>query len=500
MKKTSIFLAFATLLVSCGKSIPTDFSTSGSAVEIFPDYTGVTVPANIAPTNFSIEKESQAYVTVLSSGNEKAVISGQKVKIPRRKWEKLTQGDRIDVTIYTKDNGKWTAFAPFQIKVSHDLIDQFISYRALPSASVESYEKLALYQRDLTSYREKVIYSNQMIQTESSGQCVNCHSYKNYRTDNMQFHVRHYLGATVLVDGGKLRKLSTKTDSTITAAFYPCWHPTHDFIAYSNDKVHQSLHTLHHNRIEVLDEESDIILYNLRTNKISVIENDSDYLETYPAWSPDGKTLYYSSARYIAPYDRSRRDRIFLDKDSIQYNLLRKSFNPDTEEWGESEMVYNAVSHNKSVTWPRVSPDGRWLLANISQHSVFPINQSDADLCLIDLTNDSLRVLRDVSSTESESYHEWSSTGKWILFSTRREDGSRTRLYIAHFNGDGTFDKPFALPQRNPDFNREFLLAFNIGVFMIEPVSISPRQFARFIKNGPVEQVGYTSKKSLSAK
>ncbi len=495
MKKTTIYLALM-LLASCGKSIPTQFTASESAPAIFPDYAGSTVPCNIAPTNFTIDTKADDYVTVLSQGDNQVVIGGKKVIIPEKKWHKLTQGSSIDVTVYTKNGGKWSALKPFRINVSPDPIDQYISYRIIPSASVESYEKLTINQRDLTSYKEKVIYSNLMLQTESSGQCINCHSYKNWRTDNMQFHVRHYLGATILVDNGKLRKLNTKTDSTITAAFYPCWHPTHDYIAYSNDKVHQSLHTLDHNRIEVLDEESDIILYNIRTNQVSVVENDSNYMETYPAWSPDGKTLYYSSAKYIAPFDSRRRDRIFLDKDSIQYNLYRKPFNPDTEAWGESQLVYNAVAHNKSVTWPRVSPDGRWLLACISQHSVFPINQSDADLCLIDLSNDSLSVAATISSSESESYHDWSSTGKWVLFSTRREDGCRTRFYIAHFNGDGTFDKPFALPQRNPDFNREFLNAFNIGAFMIEPVTIKPREFAKFIKNGPLEKVGYTAKKT----
>lgn len=495
MKKTIIYLALA-LLASCGKSVPTQFTTSDSEPEIFPDFTNVTVPCNIAPTNFTIDTKADAYVTMLSQGNEKVVISGKKVIIPSGKWHRLTQGNRIDVTVYTRNDGNWTAMKPFAINVSADEIDRYISYRIIPSASVESYEKLTLNQRDLTTYKEKVIYSNLLVQTETYGQCINCHSYQNWHTDKMQFHVRHYLGATVLVDNGKLRKLSTKTDSTITAAFYPCWHPTHDYIAYSNDKVHQSLHTFHHNRIEVLDEESDIILYNLKTNKISVIENDSDYMETYPAWAPSGKMLYYVSAKYIAPRDNRRRDRIFLDKDSIQYSLYRKPFNPDTEAWGKSELVYDAPSHNTSVTWPRVSPDGRWLLACISQHSVFPINQSDADLCLVDLTNDSLTVAKSISSNESESYHEWSSTGKWVIFSTRREDGCRTRFYIAHFNGDGTFDKPFALPQRNPDFNREFLNAFNIGVFMVEPVSISPREFARFIKNGPLEQVGFESRKT----
>ena len=113
---------------------------------------------------------------------------------------------------------------------------------------------------------------------------------------------------------------------------------------------------------------------------------------------------------------------------------------------------------------------------------------------MIDLRNSTVRSLSELNSPEVESYHSWSSNGKWVIFSTRREDGAYTRLYIAHMEKDGTFSKPFALPQHDPDFNRTFLYSYNIPEFMKEPVRISPREFASFISSTQAIPVGYQQK------
>ena len=113
----------------------------------------------------------------------------------------------------------------------------------------------------------------------------------------------------------------------------------------------------------------------------------------------------------------------------------------------------------------------------------------------MDLKNNTVRNVTEINSPEVESYHSWSSNGKWVIFSTRREDGAYTRLYIAHMNGDGTFSKPFALPQRDPDFNREFLYSYNIPEFTVEPVKVSAKKLASFIKSVDASPVLFEQKK-----
>jgi len=492
MKKLSI-PALAMLFVACSPKAPATYSTTNSEPTIFPDYTDITIPCNIAPLNFIIEDQVDAYITVLKSTSGEVVIKGKEVRIPKSKWNKLTKASDITIQVYGCTGKQWTAYSPFKMTVS-DEIDPYISYRIIPVA-VESYEKLTIRERNLTNYNEKVIVSNTMIQDNSQGTCINCHYYKNWDSDNMMFHVRHYKGGTILVLDGKLHKVNMKTDSTISAGVYPSWHPTHDYIALSNNKTHQSVHAMSHDKLEVIDEENDIILYNTRDNTVSVIENDSSELECFPGWSADGRTLYYVSAHYEAPFGPDRKNQIFLDREKLHFNLYSKPFDPDTRTWGPKKLIYDAVATDSSMTWPRVSPDGRWMVCCISTHGIFPLDQIASDFVIYDLNDNSYRYADELNSPFAESYHCWSSNGKWLLFSTRREDGVHTRLYFSHIDENGHFSKPFTLPQEDPDFNREFLYAFNIPEFMKEPVHISPRQFASFISSTEATRSKYESKK-----
>ena len=146
-------------------------------------------------------------------------------------------------------------------------------------------------------------------------------------------------------------------------------------------------------------------------------------------------------------------------------------------------MFYDAAAVDSSITWPRVSPDGRWMLCCISTHGVFPPNQEVSDLMVFDLKNGTRRYVTELNSNKSESYHSWASNGKWVVISSRREDGVHTRPYLAHLNSDGTFTKPFLLPQKDPEFMHKFLYSFNIPEFTVEPVKVSARVLASFVKS-----------------
>jgi len=492
MRKT-IIPALILFMAACTPKVPSAYTTSNDTPSVFPDYKDITIPGNIAPLNFLIDEQADAYVTVIKSETGQVTLKGNVVRIPMAKWHRITASPRITVQVYSRKDGQWKAFAPFGMTVSDD-IDPYISYRIIPVA-VESYEKLTLRQRNITNYKEQVFVSNTMIQDNSNGTCINCHYYKNWDTDNMLFHVRQYKGGTVLVLDGKLNKVNMKTDSTISAGVYPSWHPTHDYVALSTNKTHQSVHAASHDKLEVIDEENDMILYNTRDNTVSVIENDSSELECFPGWSADGRTLYYVSAHYEAPFGPDRKNRMFIDRKMLHFNLYSKSFDPETRVWGKRQLIYDAVAVDSSMTWPRVSPDGRWMVCCISTHGIFPLDQIASDFVVFDLKDGSYRYADELNSPFAESYHAWSSNGKWLMFSTRREDGVHTRLYFSHVDENGRFSKPFTLPQRDPDFNREYLNAFNIPEFMKGPVRIKARQFASFISSTEATPSKYESKR-----
>ena len=477
-------LAALCLLAACTANTPTQYTEVKEKADIYPSYTNITIPYNIAPLNFEYRMEdAKEFITELQCEDNTLVMKGKQTDWNLKQWHAYLdqcKGKTITVNTYARTEGGWNKYAPTKWTVAQEPIDPYISYRIIAPSYV-TYEELTLRQRNIENFDESIIYSNMLHQEGDNGQCINCHSYKNYKTDQMQFHVRQFKGGTVMVNGDEVKKINLKTDSTLSAGVYPAWHPTHNLIAYSTNNTGQSFHTRNHNKIEVQDLASDLILYDVERNEVSHIENDTTQWEVFPAWAPDGKTLYYCSAYYqVTNY--SMRDRDIIDGyRRFHYNIYRKSFDPDTKTWGPSEMVLNADSLHRSATLPRISPDGRYLLFGMADYGCFHIWHKDADLYTIDLKTNKMRNLREINSNDVESYHSWSSNGRWILFTSRRDDGGYTRLYIAYFDSKGRPHKPFILPQRDPNFYADYYKSYNVPEYMLEPVTITPQEFARHI-------------------
>ena len=267
-------------------------------------------------------------------------------------------------------------------------------------------------------------------------------------------------------------------------------------IVYSTNTTRQIFHLTHPNKIEVYDTQSDLIAYDVAKNEVTNIENDPDEFECYPFWAPDGKSVYYCSAHFEYPDStESQRFEVVSHAYSIRYNLYRKSFNPATMKFGRRELVFDADTMKMSATFPRISPDGRFLMFTLAKYGVFHIWHHDADLWMIDLKEKKARPAVELNSKDTESYHSWSSNGRWVVFSSRRDDGNYTRPFIAHIDDNGKGSRPFELPCADPDYHRQFMKCYNIPEFMRGPVTIKPQAFADVLK-GDGEPVKYVQKLS----
>lgn len=505
MRKNIFSLVLLTaLLLSCsGVSIPESYTQSDRLPSVYPDVIDVTVPVNIAPLSFQIEEQAQDAVVRYSFGSDEILCGGLKAQPSVSDWHALAdkaRGNDISVEVYTEDDqGGWTLHKPFAIHVSNDSIDPYISYRLI-SPSYVTYEELTLNQRCIENYDEQVMVDNILCCTEEKGQCVNCHNYQWYNPQRMQFHARQNHGGTVIAYDGQVRKVNMKNDSVISAGVYPTWHPTLPLIVYSTNLTSQSFHTRNANKIEVNDAASDLILYDVENNTVSPVENDSTEFEVYPFWAPDGRSLYYASAHFEFRDTIDHGVEVFFRATDFKYNIYRKSFDPATRRFGEREMVFCADTLRASfmglpdsigtdtlglsATLPRVSPDGRYLMFALGRYGVFHIWHHEADLYLLDLQTGDVSALSEVNSPDTESYHTWSSNGRWVIFSSRRNDGNYTRPFIAHIDAAGRGSKPFELPQADPNYHRELMKSYNIPEFMSGPVTITPQQFADVLK-GP---------------
>ncbi len=484
------WVAVLLLLASCVNhpDVPSSSKEVKDLPAIFPDYCNVTVPYNIAPLNFMLPAgEFEECVARLTTpdGQQQTYGDGLKVQIPEEEWHAMlnaSKGKNLKVEVWGQKNGEWQSFSPFEIRVAKEPIDEYMSYRLIEPSYV-AWTVMEIAQRNLTSFEESQIFNNEITSTErEKGQCINCHSYQNYKTDNMLFHVRLSNGSTVIVNDGKVSRVNLKRDYTISAGVYPSWHPTEKLVAFSTNLTRQAFHTSHPNKIEVFDLASDLILYDVTTDSVSIISNDSTLLEVYPTWSPDGKSLYYCKTIPLPEELRDKDIRSTFEK--VQYNIYRRPFDVATHTFGDEELVYDAASQDKSATLPRISPDGHYLMFAQGRYGCFHVRHADGDIVCMPLDEQSSSDI-DFSNLNSkgfaDSYPTWSSNGHWIMCASRRDDSNFTRVYFSYFN-NGKTEKAFMLPQEDPEHNTYRLKCYNRPEFMVEPVRISVEEFSRVFK------------------
>ena len=453
MKHTIYMILLAWLVLSCNRSIDIAGYTDDEPV-IFPDYRDVVVPINIAPLCFSVELPGKSALVVKGKSDSFCLTSsGGSFDIPQKQWKKLLAdnvGGSIELTICKDTDKGWMAMKPFSIEVSADSIDPYIVYRRL-NPGYGLWNRMSLCQRCVEKFDEEVIYDNK----EGRGNCINCHSFCHGNPDKWQVHIRMRHGGTYIFDGNVQSLLKLK-DCSHGNPVYPSWHPEGNLIAYSNNNTFFLIHTLDHNRWEVMDDGSDVFVADVETGEQyrSPLTSSETSFETFPAFSPDGRYLYFCSAEAT--------DSVIDSFDNIRYSICRILFDAEHRTFGNQvDTLYNADLDGGSASFPRISPDGRWLCFTRSSYGNFSICHRDADLCMIDLASyDSMSAeshssadqyvrLDKANSNQVDSYHSWSSNSRWIVFSSKRDDAIYTKPYFAHVEADGTVSKAFVLPQRD---------------------------------------------------
>ena len=438
-----------------------------------PDYAGVTLPPNIAPLNFVLNESSEGLsrFRVRLSGVGGAPVEsdaegGSVVVFPEKAWHALlaaNRGGSVTLEVFGRRDrsGPWSRFTPVTNRVAPDAIDSTLVYRYLKPL-YNYYSELGIYQRDLGGFSVRPVLENR----DFGGGCLNCHTFLNRHPDQFALHIRGVSGPQpmLLVRSNEVTRIN-KT------AGYISWHPSGELIAFSANKLSLFFHTLGETR-DVFDAESNLGVYWIASNTVSVPPPIAlpDRLETWPSWAPDGRSLYYCSA----PKLRRERHR------QVRYDLMRISFDLATGAWGQPETLVSAADTGLSAAQPRVSPDGRWLLFCLAKYGHFPVYQPSSDLYLMDLETRRMRKL-EINSDESDSWHCWSSNGRWVVFSSKRGNGLFARPYFTHVDDHGQFAKPFVLPQEDPTFYESCIHTFNVPELVQGPITIPGGELARAV-------------------
>jgi len=467
------------------------FDTISKQPQISPDYADVVFPPNIAPANFIVKEQADLYhVKIFSSVGPKIEITSKDhaIIIPPKQWRKLlneNKNSELSIDVYIKNKDSWQKFSTIKNKISAETIDPYIVYRKMRPTHYRMRGKVGIYQRDLTSYNETPVLQG----TDYRNGCVNCHTFCNNETENViiSYRSNHFGNKALLIKDGKAQKIGTKFT-------YTAWHPSGKLLSFSVNEVRQFFYATENEVRDAFDRDSMLAYYlvDKKTVKTSPKISSPDRQETYPTWSPDGKYLYFSSAPMLWP---NAEQMVPPDKfDQLKYDLVRISYDIETDTWGQVETIIKGQDIGKTVLLPRISPDGRWALVCMADYGCFPAFRPASDLYVVDLTPDSNGKYKykelDVNSDLSESYHSFSSNGKWIVFSSKRRNSIFTRPYIASFEPDtGTAHKPFLLPQKDPEYFDRTLRTFSLPALIKSPITITGEGLAKIVRSSKETKV-----------
>jgi len=481
-----VLLAIVSWWCLAGRDLPTDWIATQRLPRIRPDYSETVIPPNIAPLNFLVEESGVEYrVRIHGAGGKDILIASRSpgVIIPLRPWRELlsqNRGGRIGVDIYVKgEDGRWSRFDSIENDVAREEIDSHLVYRLL-GPLCNMYRKIGIYQRNLENYDESPIVTN-----DSFGGCVNCHSFVNNRPDQFSFQVRPGPGekkvepGMIAVRDGHAVRIKTQSKAAPKRSSNIAWHPSGSVIAFSMTTTRQLFRGAGAEFRDVFDLESHLAIENVMTGAVSTSPDIADpgKLENFPCWSADGKVLYFCSAKQLWSQDKPPDTEDFK---KITYDLMSMRYDIEKNTWGQPEMVLAAADTGMSICEPRTSPDGHYLLFCMLAYGNFPLFQASSDLYLMELASGKYRRL-ECNSDSSEAWHCWSSNSRWIVFSSKRDNGLLARPYFSYIDSKGREHKPFVLPQKDPVFYDTWLRTYNVPELVSGPVTVPQEELLQAI-------------------
>ena len=225
---------------------------------MFPVYTDVTIPVNIAPLNFLIRDvriTKMETVLTINGEEENAMTvtnSGNVVHFDGDAWKELLQkaaGKKVSVQIYSRNKDNvWTQYKPLTWEVVGDSIDPYLTYQLI-DPDYKVWSNIQIKQRCVENFREKTLVDHNLQQNK----CMNCHILGNQDPKLSMVYLNEDGRDAILNRNGRLRRLNIKTDKMPTASEYYNFSPSGKYIAFSTNSYLPAFHANPSSRIEVYD-------------------------------------------------------------------------------------------------------------------------------------------------------------------------------------------------------------------------------------------------------
>jgi len=186
--------------------------------------------------------------------------------------------------------------------------------------------------------------------------------------------------------------------------------------------------------------------------------DDPLYVQTDGVWSPDGKYIVFARAEARAPRTPGQAPALRANdpnETQIKYDLYRIPFNEG--KGGVPERIVGASENGLSNNFPKVSPDGRWIV--FVQCKNGQLMRPDSQLYIVPFAGGVARRLR-ANTRLMNSWHSFSPNGRWLVFSSKARS-PYTQMYLTHIDANG-IDSPAILIENATAANR----AVNIPEFV----------------------------------
>jgi Flp pilus assembly protein TadD len=167
--------------------------------------------------------------------------------------------------------------------------------------------------------------------------------------------------------------------------------------------------------------------------------DDPRYVQAGGVWSPDGKYIVFARAEAQNPYPPgSPLARYANDpkETQIQYDLYRIPFNQG--KGGQAERIRGASANGMSNHFPKVSPDGRWIVFVECRNGM--VMRPDGKLHIVPFEGGEARLMK-CNTPLMNSWHTFSPNGRWMAFSSKGRS-PYTQLYLTHVDPNGNDTPP----------------------------------------------------------
>lgn len=158
-------------------------------------------------------------------------------------------------------------------------------------------------------------------------------------------------------------------------------------------------------------------------------------------------------------------------------------FEKKTRKFGAKDTLLSSKDLGLSISHPRENPTNTLISFVGLDYGYFSIFNNESDIYLLDTESGEIKA-PGINSEFTESYPSWSGNGTWLMFVSKRDDGVLSQVWFSHIDKDGKAGKPFVLPQKNPEFYKDYMYNYNRPEFIGAKVSLNPRKIFSIAKKG----------------